>query len=170
MSAVLEQLESRLRPRLLSLHGRIDRARYVACTLGAVIGVFMLMLLAGMLLQLTGSLGYMLYTIFSVALIYVALPLFFMILTVKRAHDFNQGGWLALLLLVPIVNLLFWFIPGSRGENGYGPRPEPAPLGVKIASVALPVLLIAGFIAADPDTPPPEEAAPPSTILKPYTP
>ena len=172
MSAVLADTRSEQRPRLLSLRGRIGRARYVAYTLGAVIGAFLLMLLAGMMLLLSASLGRMLYTVFTVALLYGALPLFFVILTVKRAHDFNAGGWLALLLLVPVVNLLFWFLPGSRGENGYGPRPEPAPFGVKFAAVALPLLLIGGFLAADGDSVLPEAApdAPPSTTLRPYTP
>jgi len=172
MSVVLSAYENEDRPRLLSLRGRIGRARYVAYTLGAVIGAFMLMLLAGMMLMLSASLGRMFYTIFTVALLYGALPLFFVILTVKRAHDFNAGGWLALLLLVPVVNLIFWFIPGSRGENGYGSRPEPSPFGVKLAAIALPLLLVGGFLAADSETSISEASpdATPPTTLRPYSP
>lgn len=172
MSAVLDQIASEPRVRLLSLKGRIGRAHYVVYSLGAVIGAFLLMLLAGMLLILSGSLGRLLYTVFSVGLLYGALPLFFVILTVKRAHDFNVGGWLALLLLVPVVNLVFWFIPGSRGENAYGAPPESAPFGIKLAAFALPVLLIAGFLSADGDLPAPQVVpdASPSTTLRPYTP
>lgn len=164
------ELETRPRPRLLSLQGRLCRARYVAYTLGSVVIAFMLLLLAGMLMHLTGKAGQMLYTIFAVLLVYVALPLFCVVLTVKRAHDFNRGGWLALLLIVPVINVMFWFIPGSRGDNAYGPRPEPAPAGVRIAAFALPVLLVAGYIAADNDPAPQERQAPSTTLLKPYTP
>lgn len=159
------------RPRLLSLRGRLDRQRYTAFTLGGAIACTMLMMLAAMLMSLTGSLGHTLYTIFAVLLMYVALPLYFFILTVKRAHDINAGGWLALLLLVPIVNLVFWVWPSVSAENQYGTPLEAPPFGVKLAAIALPILLIGGFLLTSPapDVAPPQPAAP-STTLQPYSP
>lgn len=155
---------------LFSLRGRLGRARYIAYSLGGIVGVFLVMTLAGMaLLLLSSSFGQLLYVILSIALLYVFLPIYFMILTVKRAHDFNIGGWLALLLLVPIVNLMFWFIPGTRGHNNYGTEPDPAPFGIRIAALALPLLLLGAFVATSEIAPeaPPET---PATTLKPYTP
>ncbi len=49
-------------------------------------------------------------------------------LLVRRVHDFNTTGW---LVLVPFlfskvsgfVQLVFGFIPGTKGPNKYGPQP-----------------------------------------------
>ena len=60
------------------------------------------------------------------------------LLTIQRAHDMNTTGWLALLCLVPLVNLLFWFVPGTRGENDYGKQPPPNTVGVIVLACILP--------------------------------
>ncbi|MBM3956868.1 MAG: DUF805 domain-containing protein [Gemmatimonadetes bacterium] len=53
---------------------------------------------------------------------------------VRRFHDLDQSGWMALLALVPFVNLVTFFVlllaPGTPGPNRYGPEPgtaRPAP-------------------------------------------
>src|SRR5690606_11263876 len=49
--------------------------------------------------------------------------------TVKRLHDVGWSGWLVLLCLVPIANLVVYvvalFVPGTPGRNQYG-APPPA--------------------------------------------
>jgi uncharacterized membrane protein YhaH (DUF805 family) len=170
----LEMEAYRARPALFSLRGRIGRARYVVYGIGSLCGAFLLMVLAGYGLYLSSSFGRMLYQLFAISLYFCALPVFFMQLTIRRAHDFNVEGWLALLLLVPVVNLLFWFIPGTRGENNYGAQPEGETAAMKIAAVVLPVLMIAAFLAADTKFPGQENerpaAAQPATPLRPYIP
>ena len=46
----------------------------------------------------------------------------------RRAHDFGQSGWLAILTAIPylgfIASLVFIFIPGQPGQNQYGPNPK----------------------------------------------
>lgn len=46
----------------------------------------------------------------------------------RRAHDFGQPGWLAILCLIPylgfVATLVFVFIPGQPGANPYGPNPK----------------------------------------------
>lgn len=46
-------------------------------------------------------------------------------LAVKRLHDRGVTGWAALLLAIPFVSLLAFFVigivPGQRGPNAYGP-------------------------------------------------
>ena len=75
-------------------------------------------------------------------------------LGVQRLHDLDKSGWLWLLFLVPIVNILFsfylLFAPGSEGENQYGLPPKPNGTGVYLAAFALPVVLFVfiGIIAA----------------------
>ncbi len=173
-SAVLDAGPPQTRARLFSLRGRLGRTHYIAYSLGAIVAAFLFMFLAGLGLMLSGQLGRLLYIAFSVLLFYGFLPIFFAILTVKRAHDFNTGGWLAILLLVPVVNLLFWFIPGTRGDNIYGPAPRAASFGTKLIAATLPVLLVIAFLATggpqtirEPDS---TQSAQPSSTLKPYSP
>ena len=49
---------------------------------------------------------------------------------VKRWHDLNLSGWFTLTLLIPLVNLLIMLalgiLPGTAGENKYGPDPRGA--------------------------------------------
>lgn len=159
---------------MFSLRGRMGRARYIAYTLGTIFLLFLVMLLAGTALMLAGPFGRMLYIVFAILLCYGLLPLCFAILTIRRAHDFNFRGWIALLLFVPIVNpLLFWLIPGTKQDNTYGPAPQEDPLYIKLAAVILPFLLIGFYLATgemriyrqEADTP-----TQPATSLKPYTP
>lgn len=171
-SIFIEETESfRPRPPLVSMSGRIGRSRYIVYGIGAICLSFLLMILAGYGTYLTGGLGQMLYQLLFYGLYFFALPVFFMQLTVRRSHDFNVEGWIAVLLLVPVVNLLFWAIPGTRGENSYGPQPEPESKVMHAAAVAMPLLLVAAFLAADTQWPEQEnKPAAPSTTLKPYTP
>jgi len=135
----------RIRP--FSLAGRLDRSRYIAYALTAIVSVMLILFLAGFALLYLGSMGRLLYIGASVLLCYAFLPIFLMILTVKRSHDFNMGGWLAILLLIPVVNLMFCFIPGTKDENKYGlPLSTPSVLTRTIA-IVLPILLIGGFLA-----------------------
>ena len=69
-------------------------------------------------------------------LILANLVLLVMLLAVasQRCRDFNWRGWLVLLLFLPGIGAIFGFllmlIPGSSGENRFGPDPvgrHPAP-------------------------------------------
>jgi uncharacterized membrane protein YhaH (DUF805 family) len=158
---------------LFSLRGRLGRTRYIVYSLGAVVAVFIFMIFARFGLMPLGRIGALVYYSFGMLLYYALLPVLFAMLTVRRAHDFNIGGWLALLILVPFVNLLFWFVPGSRGENRFGPVPPLESFGMRLAAGALPVLLITTFLAtAQPDGMRTEAPGGPrsSTLLKSYTP
>ena len=47
--------------------------------------------------------------------------------SVRRLHDSNRSGWWYLINLVPYVGglvfLVFMLLPGTDGENRFGPRP-----------------------------------------------
>lgn len=163
-----------VRPGMFSLRGRLGRARYLVYTLGSLVGTFLCMLPAGYLLLWSGNAGRILYTVVSVLLFYGFLPFLFTVLTIRRAHDFGFGGWLALLLLVPFANLAFWLIPGTHGGNRYGAQPEPPSAIVTLAAVLLPVLLISAFLASEGQPYMPQGTAPATsqtpTSLRPYTP
>lgn len=67
----------------------------------------------------------------TVFLIYVVAALAFLIPTlavmVRRFHDQDKSGWMALLSFVPVVGglivLVFMCLPGTRGPNRYGEDP-----------------------------------------------
>ncbi|MFI9310826.1 DUF805 domain-containing protein [Streptomyces triculaminicus] len=45
----------------------------------------------------------------------------------RRLHDIDRSGWWLLLALIPILGsivlLVFFALPGTPGENSYGPKP-----------------------------------------------
>ncbi|MDR2612245.1 MAG: DUF805 domain-containing protein [Deltaproteobacteria bacterium] len=44
--------------------------------------------------------------------------------SVRRVHDFGQGGWLVvLMLIVPLVFVICGIVDGQWLTNRYGPRP-----------------------------------------------
>lgn len=46
---------------------------------------------------------------------------------VKRLHDMNYSGWVLLIGIIPLVNLILIFLlflkKGTEGPNAYGPDP-----------------------------------------------
>lgn len=62
------------------------------------------------------------------SLILVALLIFNYSLYVRRLHDANHSGWLALITLIPVGNifLLLYLIfkPGDKKKNSYGTVPK----------------------------------------------
>lgn len=61
-------------------------------------------------------------------LILIPLNVISISLTVRRLHDINLNGWLCLIGLVPIVDLLWAlyviFKEGTIGPNNYGEDPK----------------------------------------------
>lgn len=123
--------------RVFSVSGRIGRARYITYSFGLFILIGIVGGLLGMVIGDAASL------ITGVA----ALAIGFM-LTIQRCHDFNTTGWLSLLILVPLANLVFWFIPGTDGPNRYGRPTPPNSVLTLILVWILPIFFIVGILAA----------------------
>lgn len=73
--------------------------------------------------------------------------------TVRRVQDFDGPMWLSAIfvltmLFVPVVNLVLWFIPGTKGDNRYGRPPPPNSAGVYVLAFMMPVVVIVGIMAA----------------------
>jgi type IV pilus assembly protein PilA len=51
-------------------------------------------------------------------------------------------------MFVPLVNMLFWFVPGTAGENRFGKRTPPNTIGVILLACILPVVFVLGILAA----------------------
>ena len=64
----------------------------------------------------------------ALALLLIAVLPATICLYARRCHDLNITGWVSVLTVVPIVGILlilaFWIIPGTSGDNEYGPDPR----------------------------------------------
>jgi uncharacterized membrane protein YhaH (DUF805 family) len=138
-AAVADSAEQYEDVRFFSASGRIGRARYIAYAIGLWLALMAIVVLSSFL----GTLGVVLMVIAYIG----ALVLGFM-LSIQRAHDFNATGWLAILSLVPLINLIFLFIPGTDGENRFGLKTPPNSVGVLVAAWMLPVIFGVGILAA----------------------
>jgi uncharacterized membrane protein YhaH (DUF805 family) len=125
--------------KVFSTEGRIGRARYIAYGIGFYI---LFGALAGGMMAL-GTFGAILAVVAWVALLVIGF-----MLTIQRCHDFNTTGWLSLLMLIPLANLIFVIIPGTDGPNNYGGPTPPNGIGVLIVAWFLPVIMIVGILAA----------------------
>lgn len=127
--------------KIFSAQGRLGRVRYIGYSIGLSL-VFSILL--GIAVVAAGPDAGVAVTIAG----YVVLVVISVMLTIQRAHDMNSSGWLALLLLVPLVNLLFWVVPGTRGENRYGKQPPPNTAGVIVLACLVPIVFVVGVVAA----------------------
>ncbi len=147
-------------PKIFSVEGRIGRMRYwVYSILVSFMMQFVLGFGSALILGLTGSgldsaagfdgfgvVGVILSVVTVVAAIAVSL-----VFVKRRLNDVNQSGWIGLIMLVPIANLVLGlyllFARGTVGSNKYGPEPVPNSTGVKVAFV-LSLLLIVAVVTA----------------------
>jgi len=124
--------------RYTDFKGRSRRSEYwwvvLAVFLVFGVGGFIIGLIAGV----AGGgglnvIGYLLFGIMGLAYLAIIIPL--IALMVRRFHDLDQTGWLALVFIllsfIPIIGLLasigliVWFaMPGTTGPNKYGPDPK----------------------------------------------
>lgn len=99
--------------------GRISRAAYFW-------GVMLMLVVAGYLVyrMFSGGQGSHLSATLTINLGLLALNWAQAAISAKRFHDFEKPGILALLLFVPMVNLVamvvLGLIPGTSGPNKYG--------------------------------------------------
>lgn len=139
--------------RIFSLSGRLGRVRYLAYG-------FVVALVGQVLLGLTGGIGMTLsetesistLSLIGMGVVYIAMIAVSVMIAVQRLHDLDKTGWLYLLFLVPIVNIIFGlyvlFAPGTQGANRYGNPPPPNSTGVVIAMWLLIIVFVGGILAA----------------------
>jgi uncharacterized membrane protein YhaH (DUF805 family) len=123
--------------KLFSIAGRIGRVRYIGYSIGLSV---LIMALGGILAAAT--------SMFVIVLAYIALIVMQVMLTIQRCHDFNTSGWLSLLMLIPLVNFIFWFVPGTDGANNYGNKTPPNTTMSILLACILPLIFVLGIVAA----------------------
>ena len=135
-------------PRIFAMNGRIGRVRYIAYSMAIMVTLLLASMALGAVVALAfgGSQGAF---IAVAALFYIAYIAAAFILTIRRAHDMGQSGWMSLLMLVPLVSLWFLFAPGTPTTNEYGPRPVPNTTGVIIGAFSPFIFaIVVGILAA----------------------
>ena len=131
---------------IISTQGRIGQKRYfLASVIIPFITFWSFASLAGLISHLGSVASIISYAVLGVA----AIAMLFMLvrLTIQRCHDFNANGWLSLLAIIPLANIIFALIPGTNGLNGYGEPPEPDTSIINLAFYGLIFLLLAIVIA-----------------------
>ena len=126
--------------KLFAVSGRIGRARYIVYSM---LVSFVLVVPAMAIVALSPGAG-----LAVLAIAYIAMFVMSVMLTIQRSHDFNMSGWFSLLMLVPLVNFMFWFIPGTDGANRFGAKTPPNSTLVTIGVWIMPVIFIGGIVAA----------------------
>ena len=130
--------------KILSVQGRIGRLRYIGYSFGLSL---LILLLVGVAVALTASEPNV--ALLVVAAGYLAVFAVQIMLTIQRAHDMNTTGWLALIVFIPLAGLLFWFVPGTKGQNDYGLQPPPNTGGVIVLACVVPLMFVlVGVLAA----------------------
>jgi uncharacterized membrane protein YhaH (DUF805 family) len=130
--------------RVWTSEGRIGRVRYIGYTFGLTMLIAMLIGVAAAVLGAASP-----ALAFGVGAVgYIAIIVVQILLTIQRSHDMNVTGWLCLISLIPFAALVFWFVPGTRGENNYGKQPPPNSAGAVVLACIVPVIMIVGILAA----------------------
>lgn len=111
-----------------SASGRFGRLSYLGWNMLLAVFVFFLAIIAAVMITVLSksspdsSLIYIFGGLFVI--VYIAMIYLSFVFSIRRLHDRNQTGWLSLLSLVPLVNLLFFIYlscaKGDATENNYG--------------------------------------------------
>ncbi|ATO18933.1 DUF805 domain-containing protein [Acinetobacter sp. LoGeW2-3] len=147
---------SNLNDSALNAGGRFGRRSYLAWNLLMGFCLTFIFILAAVLLPGTnpfltpdGSLPML--TLVVLGLIYVAAIYFSIIFLIRRLHDRNHSGWLSLLVLVPIANLLLvlyvLFAPGNRDNNQFG-QPRSTRGWENVLAIIYIVLILLSIVVA----------------------
>ncbi len=116
--------------------GRFGRMSYLGWSLVATIGISVAFSILSSILALLGFAAatdtgsFSVIGVLPLVMVYLAELYIQLIFTIRRLHDLDKSGTLALLLLIPLINFFFAlyliFAPGTKGDNRFGPvRPTP---------------------------------------------
>jgi len=139
-------------PRFFDWHGRVSRVQFLAySTFNALIALMLVALLFVMIGGFQGMVNasseQLPMSLLGASSVGVAVLLYLQLAVSKRRfNDLNKTGWLALLMLVPGVNILVYLyllaVEGTAGANYYGLPARPATQLKTVLMVLIPLLVI----------------------------
>ncbi|MDX5373468.1 MAG: DUF805 domain-containing protein [Pseudomonadaceae bacterium] len=134
--------------KVFGVSGRIGRVRYLAWSAVMSLAFMVLYFPALLAMSISPIVGGILLAVVLIGAMVVGVQI-----GVQRLHDLNWSGWLWLLMLVPLANLvlavLMLVVPGTDGANRYGPPPPPNSTAIKVLAFGwLLFPIIAGILAA----------------------
>lgn len=148
-------------PRYFSLSQRIGRVRYFVYILSGMLCSSALLLMVYLLcLTLPLPLARLVFDVSLVLIKNIAMPMIVVVMTIRRLHDIDFKGWWALLIVIPFLTAILLLIPGSAGNNRFGPPPRSNGPSVKLAAILMPLTLFILFFALR-NAPPKQGAAEP---------
>lgn len=105
----------------LSPHGRFGRLSYLGWNmLMGFVAIFLMMFASSIIDK---DISYI-SLIITIVIIYIPMLYFTFVFAIRRLHDLNQTGWLSVLILIPVLNILIAiylvFFKGTEGNNQYG--------------------------------------------------
>ena len=114
----------------LSANGRFGRLAYLGWNMLiglaiTIIAIFLAILIPNFDQQITNPSPVLIIAMAIIGLVfYIALIYCSFVLTIRRLHDRNHTGWMSLLMLIPLFNLLFFIYlccaKGDAAANNYG--------------------------------------------------
>ena len=148
--------------KVFSPSGRMGRVRfvnyYITIPFAVLMGLFMVLgIITAILIPAVGESNANIASAVMgiiMILIYVAAIIYQFIVIIQRCHDFNSSGWLSLVTLIPVINIIFLFVllfvPGTQGHNNFGAPTKPNSTVQIVFSILAPFFLIAviGILAA----------------------
>lgn len=143
-------------PRFWAWSGRLGRLRYLAyltcISLLTMIAVGILGGVLGAMQVVRGNAGGIDMLTVGLMILYIPMFVYSFALARRRFNDTGRSGWLCLLMLVPLVNVLvslyLVFAPGTDGPNEYGLPPSKNSWLVIVGGIVLPLVFIVGVMAA----------------------
>ena len=138
--------------RFFDWHGRVSRVQFLAySTFNALIALmliaFLFVMIGGFQGMVNASSEQLPMSLLGASSVGVAV-LFYLQLAVskRRFNDLNKTGWLALLMLVPGLNILVYLyllaVEGNAGANYYGLPARPATQLKTVLMVLIPLLVM----------------------------
>ncbi len=115
---------------------RMNRKNFIFVFITGFVVANLLLVISYFIDQINTPLGSVVVSLIGIVLILLAvyLAVVWILATIKRLHDFDVTGWLAIIFFVTPALIILAFIPGTKGPNQFGEKPS---RGLDLRSVFL---------------------------------
>lgn len=105
---------------LFKFDGRINRSKFWSGLIAVWVTVVLMFVIAA---GINSAFVWLLFIVAYIPVVWAGLAL-----SIKRWHDRGKSGWWILIAFVPLIGGIWslvetGFLPGTPGDNQYGPNP-----------------------------------------------